>query len=671
MWGYIITDTLFHTNYNLGFPESSSDILLNLTHWQYWWWYWFTFFLCLYLFIFSRLIRHRTLKFNPKLVTSYRAHGKWGDFIIALLPVSWCINILSNSNFILRMLEWQTESNLLTIRIRGRQWYWVYKIEIQALLELNNTAKNIGHNYWTLFHNSNNLHTDTYINILRTRWNDAFYSDYLDNALQFDGDDSLLNLWSFNNSTKKIIFAEKPKKVTPLTLVKNYTNLATTYVNDLEEFPRDSYKLNEISLSETPVSQFWPKKITPTDDTIFFFNFDYSDSTVHSNWSFLEDPVWEYALNWLYADLTLETNFSDILPNFESIATLDQNILTKRAEINFKDNLVQNDFFLNESSVSTRSNSFTKFEPLRIYWFGDTLTSEFECFNNNVITEHDLVENTYLVIKQKRLDNRESTIEKIIFNPQQPNLDFFEDDKQRKIDIALTYSWFQDFSYFEIFDNDVIVYKEEVKDEKGVVIDKITRYFELNFKDYLPTHNGEIKLPQEMLLERLAEARAWESLPENKEQYMFTEEPDFYDVTSRRLVRTNYARTTSQPSLLNRRLLRTRRLLVLPTNINITLITNSFDVVHSWYIPGLGIKMDCIPGRSTHHTLHIDNAGFYYGQCAEICGRFHHHMPIRICALPFEHFLIWWYHYGLPYFLAGENEQRDLFVKNSIRSLNW
>jgi len=51
--------------------------------------------------------------------------------------------------------------------------------------------------------------------------------------------------------------------------------------------------------------------------------------------------------------------------------------------------------------------------------------------------------------------------------------------------------------------------------------------------------------------------------------------------------------------------------------------------------------MDCVPGRSTHHTFYVDNAGFYYGQCAEICGRYHHHMPIRVCALPFEHFLIW------------------------------
>jgi hypothetical protein len=89
------------------------------------------------------------------------------------------------------------------------------------------------------------------------------------------------------------------------------------------------------------------------------------------------------------------------------------------------------------------------------------------------------------------------------------------------------------------------------------------------------------------------------------------------------------------------RLLRSRRVLVLPAHINITVITNSFDVVHSWHIPGLGLKMDCLPGRATHHTMYIDNVGLYYGQCAEVCGRYHHHMPIRVCALPFEHFLVW------------------------------
>ena len=87
-------------------------------------------------------------------------------------------------------------------------------------------------------------------------------------------------------------------------------------------------------------------------------------------------------------------------------------------------------------------------------------------------------------------------------------------------------------------------------------------------------------------------------------------------------------------------MLRSKRVLVLPAHVNITAITNSYDIVHSWHIPGLGLKMDCLPGRATHHTFYIDNVGLYFGQCAEICGRYHHHMPIRVCALPYEHFLV-------------------------------
>ena len=113
-------------------------------------------------------------------------------------------------------------------------------------------------------------------------------------------------------------------------------------------------------------------------------------------------------------------------------------------------------------------------------------------------------------------------------------------------------------------------------------------------------------------------------------------------------IRNNKHRSELIPVTIARRLLRTKRTLVLPAHTNITVVTNSYDVVHSWFIPGLGIKLDCVPGRSTHHTFYIDNVGFYYGQCAEICGRYHHHMPIRICALPFEQFLAWWQKKGLP-----------------------
>jgi len=108
-----------------------------------------------------------------------------------------------------------------------------------------------------------------------------------------------------------------------------------------------------------------------------------------------------------------------------------------------------------------------------------------------------------------------------------------------------------------------------------------------------------------------------------------------------RMFRKSKVRSDEFNVAFNKRLLRTSRTLVVPAHTNITAITNSYDVIHSWFIPGLGLKMDCIPGRSTHHTFYIDNVGFYYGQCAEVCGRYHHHMPIRLCALPFEHFLVW------------------------------
>jgi heme/copper-type cytochrome/quinol oxidase subunit 2 len=115
-----------------------------------------------------------------------------------------------------------------------------------------------------------------------------------------------------------------------------------------------------------------------------------------------------------------------------------------------------------------------------------------------------------------------------------------------------------------------------------------------------------------------------------------------FEATNRyRMFRKSKNRNEITNVVFSKRLLRTRRTLVLPAHVNLTAITNSFDVVHSWFIPGLGLKLDCVPGRATHHTFYIDNVGFYYGQCAEICGRYHHHMPIRICALPFEHFLVW------------------------------
>jgi len=136
-----------------------------------------------------------------------------------------------------------------------------------------------------------------------------------------------------------------------------------------------------------------------------------------------------------------------------------------------------------------------------------------------------------------------------------------------------------------------------------------------------------------------------------------------------RLIKKSKARSENFNVTLSKRLLRVKKTLVIPTHVNITAITNSYDVVHSWFIPGLGLKMDCVPGRSTHHTFYVDNAGFYYGQCAEICGRYHHHMPIRVCALPFEHFLLWWNNFGLPHLMR--TGKKDFIKEYSFRKYSW
>lgn len=93
------------------------------------------------------------------------------------------------------------------------------------------------------------------------------------------------------------------------------------------------------------------------------------------------------------------------------------------------------------------------------------------------------------------------------------------------------------------------------------------------------------------------------------------------------------------------RLLRVKQFLVLPISINMTAITTSTDIMHSWFIPNLGLKLDCVPGKMTHHTFIFNIPGVYYGQCAEICGRQHHHMPIKLVLVDWVHFIIYTNHF--------------------------
>lgn len=81
------------------------------------------------------------------------------------------------------------------------------------------------------------------------------------------------------------------------------------------------------------------------------------------------------------------------------------------------------------------------------------------------------------------------------------------------------------------------------------------------------------------------------------------------------------------------RLLEVDQRLILPTQVHIRLIITSTDVIHSWAVPSLGIKLDCCPGRLNQVGLYIDRPGVFYGQCSEICGINHAFIPICIEAV--------------------------------------
>jgi len=91
-----------------------------------------------------------------------------------------------------------------------------------------------------------------------------------------------------------------------------------------------------------------------------------------------------------------------------------------------------------------------------------------------------------------------------------------------------------------------------------------------------------------------------------------------------------------------RRLLEVDKAPVLPVETQIRIVVTSSDVLHSWALPSLGVKMDAIPGRLNQFYLYIPYSGLYYGQCSELCGANHGFMPIALYAVEPEDFVDWY-----------------------------
>nr|QOJ45116.1 cytochrome c oxidase subunit II [Allobates aff. melanolaemusi AR-2020] len=89
------------------------------------------------------------------------------------------------------------------------------------------------------------------------------------------------------------------------------------------------------------------------------------------------------------------------------------------------------------------------------------------------------------------------------------------------------------------------------------------------------------------------------------------------------------------------RLLEVDNRMTTPIGMATRTIITAEDVLHSWAIPALGVKIDAIPGRLNQTSFLISRPGVYYGQCSEICGANHSFMPIVIESIPMKEFLNW------------------------------
>lgn len=580
MWGNIFLENHLQYNFNFNFPNRHSVNFLKLIIWQYWWWFFFTLFFIIYYMICIRIFLKRTFKFRPKIVSAYRAHGRWGDILVSLVPIFWCFSILFHSNGLLKLNEMQTETSVITIRVRGRQWYWIYKIDLHNLLNFNFKNKIFRKMKITNYFNNNINMYDMYFKF----WKNIFFSK---NYKQFN---QKLNTNYLLNEQKSDLYKYKKKtffkKFYNNNFVKN--NFYVIFKNNLIFEKFENFKSQKDERSKEFFRKVFGEKI--------FTN--------------------ARPMSWEHYKLKLKNG---------------KKFSNKNIYQNFQYFIKQNDNFSENFQLKKSFYNFIFFNK------------------NNLFT------------KLKNKNQGKNLLLKLKFNQQlKENINY----KEYKIILKKPYLY--DFKKKNIKSNvniiEVMFYKNfffkkpNLNDQYSIVIDQnkkiLYNNYENNYSNKFNNLNLEQKkiifkeyntgsLKKDKLLNNVYQ-QSIKPIKTKKNFYFFNYNDLIFSKTNNNFQKK---KKLNKSLLFNQRLLQTNSVLVLPIKKNITIITNSYDVIHSWFIPGLGIKMDCVPGRSTHHTLFIKTPGLFYGQCAEICGRFHHHMPIKIAAVNWEHFILWWQHH--------------------------
>lgn len=89
------------------------------------------------------------------------------------------------------------------------------------------------------------------------------------------------------------------------------------------------------------------------------------------------------------------------------------------------------------------------------------------------------------------------------------------------------------------------------------------------------------------------------------------------------------------------RLLDVDNRLIVPIQTVVRVLVTGGDVLHSFAVPALSVKIDAVPGRLNQTSFYLKRPGVFYGQCSEICGANHSFMPIVVEGVSLERYVCW------------------------------
>ena len=124
-------------------------------------------------------------------------------------------------------------------------------------------------------------------------------------------------------------------------------------------------------------------------------------------------------------------------------------------------------------------------------------------------------------------------------------------------------------------------------------------------------------------------------------QWYWSYEYSDYKINFDNLVFDSYMIPEDELELGELRLLEVDNRIVLPQNTHIRVLVTAADVLHSWAVPSLGIKVDACTGRLNQTSVFLLRDGIFFGQCSEICGVGHGNMPIVVESVSLDKYINW------------------------------